>query len=233
MKQKLLLFRKIFRYNQKIVFANKFIYFLLAALGFFIIVATLQLFFNPIFNEEVLFGTIYIPAILLIFYPACFGIQNDQDSKIIEVLFGIPNYRYKIWLTRLLMMYAVSVLILFAILLFSNITMVDCNPLMMTINIFFPMFFVGNLAFFLSTKTRSGNGTAVIVIIICFLLFVISDLLRESKWNLFLNPYLDNTDVNHIVWAKVLIKNKIFSLTLSTVLLIGGLLNLQNREKFI
>ena len=37
------------------------------------------------------------PSMLLIFYPAVFGIQNDEDSRILEILFGIPDYKYKVW----------------------------------------------------------------------------------------------------------------------------------------
>lgn len=44
------------------------------------------------------YSMLLVPSILLIFYPTCFGIQNDQDAKTLEIIFGIPNYRYKIWL---------------------------------------------------------------------------------------------------------------------------------------
>ncbi len=45
------------------------------------------------------------PCVLLVFYPAVFGIQNDEDSRILEILFGIPDYKYKVWGVRLLMIY--------------------------------------------------------------------------------------------------------------------------------
>lgn len=32
-----------------------------------------------------------------IFYPAIFGMQNDVDNRILEILFGIPDYKCKVW----------------------------------------------------------------------------------------------------------------------------------------
>ena len=62
------------------------------------------------YDDTISDGTVYelliFPGILLIFYPSVFGIQNDDDSRMLEILFGIPNYRYKVWLVRLVMIYA-------------------------------------------------------------------------------------------------------------------------------
>ena len=39
------------------------------------------------------YSILLLSGLLLIFYPAAFGIQNDMDTRMIETLFGIPNYR--------------------------------------------------------------------------------------------------------------------------------------------
>lgn len=233
MKEQLKLLIKVFKYNQKIIFANKFIYFLLAAIGFYLLTVTISLFDDTIFELSSLYTITLIPGLLLIFYPACFGIQNDQDSKIIEILFGIPNYRYKVWLVRLVMIYFITAIIIFALLVLANILLIDMNPLEVLYNLLFPLILVGNLAFFLSTFTKSGNGTAVVIIVIGFIYFILQDTLGESKWNIFLNPFLTNTQTNPMIWGKLLIYNKIFSATISIVTLFWGLLNMQKREKFI
>jgi hypothetical protein len=233
MKEQLKLLIKIFRYNQKIIFANKFIYFLLAAIGFYLLTATISLFSDTIFEVSTLYTITLIPGMLLIFYPACFGIQNDQDSKIIEILFGIPNYRYKVWLVRLGMIYFTTSIIVFLLLLVANILLIDMNPLGLMANLLFPLIMIGNLAFFISTFTRSGNGTAVIIIVIGFVYFVLQGTLQESQWNIFLNPYLTNLKTNPLIWDKILINNKIFTSVIAIVTLVWGLLNMQKREKFI
>jgi len=233
MKERLKLLKTIFRYNQKIIFANKFIYFLLAAIGFYLLTATIALFDESIFEVKDLYIITLIPGMLLIFYPACFGIQNDQDSKIIEILFGIPNYRYKVWLVRLVMIYAVAAIIILGLLLVAHILLIDINPFGMLFSLLFPLILLGNLSFFLSTITKSGNGTAVMVIVVCFIYLVMQEWLQESQWNIFLNPYLSSTKTNPMIWQKVLVNNKIFTSVIAITTLVWGLLNMQKREKFI
>lgn len=94
-------------YNIKIIFGNKFVYFMLSAVLFYVLTVFINLLTEADITEAKGFNMLLIPSVLLIFYPMCFGIQNDQDAKIIEIIFGIPNYRYKVWLFRLLVAYAI------------------------------------------------------------------------------------------------------------------------------
>ena len=98
---------KLSRYNIKIIFGNKFIYFVLSAIGFYILTVGISLFSDNEITMASGYNMLLVPSILLVFYPTCFGIQNDQDAKIIEIIFGIPNYRYKVWLLRLIIAYAI------------------------------------------------------------------------------------------------------------------------------
>ena len=85
---------QLFNYNLKIVFGNKFIFFLLAAVGFFLLITIINLFKADAYaNQEEVYTLLLFPGLLVIFYPATFGIQNDMDTRMIEVLFGIPDYR--------------------------------------------------------------------------------------------------------------------------------------------
>ena len=108
---------KQFRYSLRIIFANKFIYFFLAAIIFFLLVTVIHLFSTS--NAEVsdVYYLLLFPGLLLIFYPAAFGIQNDEDSRMLENIFAIPNYRYKVWLPRLVMIY----LLVFILLIFKPV----------------------------------------------------------------------------------------------------------------
>ena len=101
---------KLARYNIKIIFGNKFMYFILSAVGFYILTVGLNLISDSEITTATGYSMLLVPSILSIFYPTCFGIQNDQDAKIIEIIFGIPNYRYKIWLFRLLIAYMIGLL---------------------------------------------------------------------------------------------------------------------------
>lgn len=113
-KQLILLLPKIVKYNLKIIFAGKFIWFLLAAFVFFAYFSFQIAWNRQVINDGVIYNLLMFPCVLLVFYPAVFGIQNDEDSRILEILFGIPDYKYKVWGVRLLMIYVAIFFILVA-----------------------------------------------------------------------------------------------------------------------
>ena len=128
-KNRFTIFRKMVGYNLKIIFANKFIWFLLAAFAFFVFFAVQTILNGGNISEGTLYNLLIFPGILLIFYPSVFGIQNDDDSRMLEILFGIPNYRYKVWLVRLIMIYVLIfiIIIVFAVIEFYIVK--DSNAL--------------------------------------------------------------------------------------------------------
>ena len=60
---------QVVRYNLKIVFGNKFIYFLIAATAFFLMVIGFMLFSDSNPSDYDIYGTLIFPGILIIFYP--------------------------------------------------------------------------------------------------------------------------------------------------------------------
>ena len=87
---------KMILYNLRIIFANKFIWFLGGSVLFYLGLSVIYVFSNDISRVSDLYGVFIFSGILLVFYPSVFGIQNDQDARTIEILFGIPDYRYKV-----------------------------------------------------------------------------------------------------------------------------------------
>lgn len=227
---------KLVKYNMKIIFAGKFVWFLLAALaifGFFMF----QIAWNrDETNEGVIYGLLLFPSMLLVFYPTVFGIQNDEDNRILEILFGVPNYRYKVWGVRLLMIYLLQFVLLLAFSMLATILLYPVNALEMAAQLMFPVLFFGGLAFMFSTITHSGNGTAVIIIVLgIFLLFFTNGmpLLRNSFWNIFLDPFTVPNNVHPMIWESTILKSRMFLIIGSLVWHMIGALNLQKREKFI
>lgn len=226
---------KVVKYNLKIIFAGKFIWFLLAAFIFFAFFMFQNAWKREEINEGLIYSILLFPCILLIFYPAVFGIQNDEDSRILEILFGIPDYKYKVWGVRLLMIYVAIFAILIVFSYIAIILLYPVNPLGMSLQLMFPVLFFGNMAFMLSTITRSGNGTAVLMIIIGIALIFISKMngMDHSFWNVMLNPFGMPEGFHPMIWESVLIKNRIFLFSASLIWAMIGLLNLQKREKFV
>ncbi len=233
MKSFLLLAYKLSTYNIKVIFANKFVYFVLAAFLFFGMIITITIFEDPNFNEAVIYGFLVFPGLLLIFYPLAYGLQNDDDSKMIETIFGIPNYRYKVWLVRFGLTIFVAGIILVFLSIVANITLYRFNILPMLGQVLFPIAFLGSLAFMISTLVRTGNGTAIIMVIVSFFFFVFAEEIEYSQYNIFLNPFSEPREMSEFIWLNVIFKNRLY-LTIGTgIFLLYGMFNLQFREKFI
>lgn len=208
-------------------------YFVLSAVGLYILNVVLILFSDTEITMATGYGMLLIPSILLIFYPTCFGIQNDQDAKIIEIIFGIPNYRYKIWLFRLLIAYVICFTITLFLAAITNWVVVEASPIDLALQTMVPSLFIGMLCFMLSTLVRNGNGTAVLIIIIGLILFVLNNILGVSKWNVFMNPFDVPLDKNPQIFYNTLFNNRLVVLLATFIFLLVGLYKTQNREKFI
>lgn len=233
MKSSLTLLLRLIRYNIKVIFANKFIYFVLASFAFFAFIITITIFEDPDFNEAVIYGFLVFPGLLLIFYPLAYGLQNDDDSKMLETIFGIPNYRYKVWLVRFLLTILVAIVILFFLGMIANMTLYRFSIVPMVSQVLFPITFLGSMGFMLSTRIKNGNGTAISLVIVSFIFFIFVDIIEFSPYNIFLNPFDEPRNMSEFIWLSVIYKNRIYLTIGSTLCLLYGMYNLQFREKFI
>lgn len=227
------LIHKMVRYNLKIIFAGRFIWFVLAALVFFLLLSVNLVLNRPGYNSASVYDLLLVPGVLLVFYPTVFGIQSDADSRILEILFGIPNYRYKVWMVRLVMIFMLTWVFLWLFCWIAYYGLVPFEVFRMSWQLMFTVTFLGSLAFLISTIVKNGNGTAVVLIITGVALFMLSDTLARTQWDVFHNPYSIPAQMNEIVWAQISQKNRLFLAVMSVVFILGGLTNLQSREKFL
>ena len=229
----ILLIKNMVRYNLKIVFGDKFIYFLIAALAFYLMVTGIMLFSDDSQTDADIYYTILFPGILVIFYPVVFNIQNDKDSRMIEIIFGVPDYRYKVYLIR----FAISIFLLFVILLvlaaFSRFAITGIPLFKMVYELMYPLLFLAGLSFLFSTILKNGRGTAVVMVIIGLIFFILNEPLKLSKWNIFLNPFDVPSDMSTGIWMNLVFQNRIMLLIGSVVAILWSLINLQKREAFV
>ncbi len=228
-----ILFQKMVKYNMKVIFGNRFIWFVLAALAFYFFIAITSIYENNAMDDGFIYGLQIMPGILLIFYPMTFGIQNDLDAGILEILFGIPDYRYKVWLVRLVLIFVLVFLMMIGLTVMSYFLLAPVNIFELSFHVMFPIYFLGSMAFLFSTVIKNGNGTAVVMVIIGVLLLIISGALERTMWNIFLNPFNIPNRLNEMVWQEITMKNRIFLSVGSLLFVLYGLFNLQKREKFI
>ena len=220
-------------YNLRIVFANKFIYFLIAAIALFLIIMGIMLFQNASISDKDIYGVILFPGILVIFYPVIFNVQNDKDARMLEIIFGVPNYRYKVYLIRFLISIGLAFVILLAMSWFTVFAVLRIPVLKMVYQVMFPLFFLACLSFLFATLVKNASGAAVIMIIIGLIFWIMHEPLRTSKWNIFLNPFDVPSDMSLTVWRNILYQNRLMLVIASTVALLWSLINLQKREKFV
>jgi ABC-type transport system involved in multi-copper enzyme maturation permease subunit len=221
------------RYNMKIIFGGKFVYFILAAFIFFLVFGIIMALEASDLVIEDVYGLLAFPAILLVFFPSVFGIQSDADQRTLEIIFGIPNYRYKVWLVRYLMILILVFALLFPFAGLAYYALISFPVVKMILQLMVLVLFVSALGFCISTLVKNGNATAVIMVIVGLALLILSDEIAMSKWNMFLNPFISPYDINEIVWREIIRQNRIIMGIGSLVLLLLGLLNLQRREKFL
>lgn len=224
---------RMIRYNLKIIFAGRFIWFLLAAFAFFLFFAIQTVWNGEALTDGTVYNLLIFPGMLLIFYPSVFGIQNDDDSRMLEILFGIPNYRYKIWLVRLLMIYVLIFLITILFSAVASVLLYKIEVLEMAYQLMFPIVFMGSMAFMFSTIIKNGNGTAVLMVLVGVALIILQDAVERTQWNVFLNPFQIPNNFNEIIWQGLITKNRIFLGVSMIVFILYGLYNLQKREKFV
>jgi len=223
---------QIVRHNLKIIFGDKFPFFLLGAFAFFIFIVAVNIFGNERFTEESVFNLLLFEGIIVVFFPTVYAIQNDVDKRTIELLFGIPDYRFKVWLARVIIAFLVCAMILAVLALMCYYALVSFSIATMIYYVMFPIFMLGSLGFLMATITKNGNSAAVVAIIIGLGLWVLSEALSHSQWNVFLNPF-DMPDMDMQMWEAMIRKNHAFQLITGLVFLLGGMLSLQNREAFM
>jgi hypothetical protein len=221
------------RYNMRIIFGGKFIYFILAAVLFYLVIGTITALDNDAIWISEIYGLIAFPAILLAFYPTVFGIQSDADQRTLEIIFGIPNYRYKVWLVRYFIILIMVFLMLFPFAAVSYYLLISFPFMKMILHIMVLVLFTSSMGFCVSTLVKNGNATAVIMVVFGLFFLILSEELYESKWNLFLSPFQEYGEVNEVVFRETLRQNRLILGISSAVFLLLGLLNLQQREKFL
>ncbi|PWJ41970.1 hypothetical protein [Sediminitomix flava] len=223
------------KYNLKIIFSSFFTYFLIVAFLVLALIVGIAIADSEGFNFaiDLMYGWLLFPGMLLVFYPTTFGIQNDKDANILEVIFSIPNYRYKVWLVRLVMVFIISIAILA---LFDSLLSVLIFPheiSKVVLQLCFPVIFFGSIGFVFSTMIKTGSGAAVVTILVTIALMILSGAAEGTKWDFFLNPFDQPYQVtNTALWEDIIFYNRIYMLVASVAMILYAMMRLQKREAF-
>ena len=89
------------RYSAGQVFAGRFVWFLLLAVVLFLAIAVIYTASEKVPpGPDLVYYFLLPPAVVLVIYPSAYSVQSEVDAGMVETLFGIPDYRYKVWLAR-------------------------------------------------------------------------------------------------------------------------------------
>jgi hypothetical protein len=233
MSKKIQLGIRMIHYNLKIIFANKFIYFMIAAIAFYLLVIGIMLFSDQQPRVEYIYSSLIFPGLLIMFYPVLFNIQNDKDSRMLEIIFSIPNYRYKVYLIRFVISLLLLTAVIFAMTLFTVITILYVPVFYMVYQVMFPLLFMACLSFLFTTLVKNASGAAVIMILIGLFFWIMAEPLEYNKWNIFLNPFNIPSDISYTIWTNIVFQNRLMLVIGSVISILWALINLQKRERFV
>jgi len=233
LKNQLQLTKRTISYNLKIVFANKFVYFLITAMAFYLMVTAIMLFSDANPEQEDIYSTLIFPGILIIFYPVLFNIQNDKDARMLEIIFAVPNYRYKVYLIRFVISMGVLFVLLILMAWFSHFSVVPVDIFTMVYQLMYPLVFLACVSFLFSTLLKNGRGASVVMVIIGLTFFILAEPLEHNKWNIFLNPFNVPSDMSHSIWMNIVYQNRLILVVGSIISLLWTMINLQKRESFV
>jgi hypothetical protein len=225
------------RYNIRVIFGSKFIYFLGGSLLFFFLITGISLFSTSVPDMGSLYYQLLFPALLLVFFPSVYGIQNDEDVRMLEILFSIPNYRFKVWMVRMLIILLMVWGVILGLSLLDYFMLLQHNIFFLSLQLMVPVAFFGTVGFFFSTVIRNGHGAAVVVILLALIAWFVQGIASEKAaavvWSVFFNPFDMPDGTSQLAWDLSVARNRTYLLVASVLAVLWGLLNLQKRERFM
>ncbi len=222
------------RYSASQVFAGKFVYFLVLAVLVFFTVAIVHTANEKVPpNAAVIYYFLLVPGVVLVFYPAAYAVQGDVDARMLETLFGIPDYRYKVWLARQLVQQLVIAALLLLLATFCHLALADFSIGAMVFHLMFPILFLSCAGLMIATLLRSGNGAAALMVVLVLAFWIATEPLDGSRWNLFHNPFEQVEEFDTLLRSGTTFYSRVYLLVGSVLATLFALLRLQQREKFV
>ena len=222
------------RYSASQVFAGKFVYFLVLAVLVFFTVAIIHTANERVPPDPaVIYYFLLVPGVVLVFYPAAYAVQGEVDSRMLETLFGIPDYRYKVWLVRQLVQQLVIAALLLLLATFCQLALADFSIAAMLFHLMFPILFLSCAGLMIATLLRSGNGAAALLVTLVLISWIATEPLDGSRWNLFYNPFKPVAELDTLLQTSTTFYNRVYLIVGSALATLFALLRLQQREKFM
>ncbi len=225
----------LFANTRKVLFSGKFIYFISFAILYDIFLIIIMNFTDAgAMPVEVAFYMMnLVPTLILTVYLSMTVVSFEKENNTIETMFAVPGSPYKVWIYKLLIMYALILFIQFILVLIVFFFVGDFSFFSMLFHAYVPIFMVANMTFYFSTKFKSGYAAGLISLIVLFFNFILADAVDDTAWFLYQSPFNKPNDLDPELWNNIMFYNKFGIILLGFMFLYLGLRKLLVREPFI
>ncbi len=227
---------RILRLQAQILFFNRFYWFIAAIFGYFVIAYIINYksdMINRLSQNDVLLALFMIPFAVLAILLNMQIISREKDNRTLEVMFTTSGSRYKVWILRVttLNLILLSISIFFSTFVFFTFTEIEI--IATGFHAFVPTFFIGSMTLYFAVKFRSGFAAGMLVGGFIMLHFMFTEVLEDTKYSLFFNPYDIPRRLDPETWSLWMWQNRITVLLLGCFLQFLALRGLENREKML
>ncbi len=227
---------EIFRLQARIIFSHKFVWFMAGILAYFGVAYAInynQSIIERMPMEDVLPVLLEFPLSALAVFLSMQVITSEKDNRTLEVMFTTAGSRYKVWLLRLGTLNAILLILAFALSALAFFTFTDIPIIGMALHAFVPTFFAGSMTLYFAVRFRSGLAAGMIAAGLLVLILMFSELLNETRYFLYFNPYHVPRRLDPATWNLWMWQNRIGVLVFGGLLLFAALRGMEVRERLL
>jgi len=156
---------RLLQLEGKRAFSARFLWILAGIVGYGVVVVVSNFYMargegGPI--QNVLNGVLALPLVALAVSQGARIVLAEQEDRTVEVLFSLPGSRGRIWLGKLLVVYAAILAVAVALALPCYFLIAEFPPLRTVLHAMVPAIFFLNLTLLFSLMTRSGPAAILL-----------------------------------------------------------------------
>ena len=180
-----------------------------------------------------LYVLVEIPGVVLAIYLTMDLVAGERDHRTLETLCSTSMSHYGIWAMRMVTVYVVLLVTLLAMSVAAYLLFAEFPFALGGFNAFAPAFLLVNLTFFFSVLCKSSNTAAMLSLGAIIGVLLSAEQLRETYYFLFLNPFELPLGIDAMVWAEIVLINRVGLLASGGLLLFLGLRRMAQRERLL
>ncbi|MCA9731397.1 MAG: hypothetical protein H6696_13215 [Deferribacteres bacterium] len=235
-RQKMAIVFETFRLNTRLIFSNRFIWFLLGLLAWCIfqyVINYQREIYQRMSADYIFFVVMQLPLSAFAVFLNMSLISSEKDNRTLEITFTTAGSRYKVWLVRFGSLCVLFFLLSLTLSYIGYYFFVDLPVWAMAFHAYVPTFFISGMVFYFAVKLRSGLAAGMVSGILLFFMFIFNEPLRSTRYALYFNPFTVPHNVDSSVWYDWTWQNRIGLIVLGGLFIFAALRGMGNREKLL